>query len=343
MYSAPEELSKVAERVRSEGPQEYSVRTLLSWYRYERRSRYIVDAIRKNLEELKLTTDPDIEYAYLDGPLVFHLVEEPEVIASQFSDLHEESLGKVVTEEPDDPTQRIGKLPSANLKLISVGPNATVSEAVTLMLLYDYSQLPVMQGDRSLKGVVTWKSIGSMLALNRPCVNVRDCLDEAVVINADSSLFSAIPTIVERAFVLIEASDKTISGIVTTTDLSLQFRQLAEPFLLLGEIEMHLRRLADGKFTRDDLSSLKDPGDVSRDINSLSDLTFGEHVRLLENPSRWSTLGLNIDRATFVEHLKEIRDIRNDVMHFDPDGTAPTELEKLRQFVRLLDALSPPQ
>ncbi|NWD84557.1 CBS domain-containing protein [Pseudomonas reactans] len=210
------------------------------------------------------------------------------------------------------------------------------------MLLYDYSQLPVMQGDRSLKGVVTWKSIGSMLALNRPCVNVRDCLDEAVVISADSSLFSAIPTIVERAFVLIEASDKTISGIVTTTDLSLQFRQLAEPFLLLGEIEMHLRRLGDGKFTKDDLSSLKDPGDVSRDINSLSDLTFGEHVRLLENPVRWTTLGLNIDRGTFVEHLKEIRDIRNDVMHFDPDGTAPTELEKLRQFVRLLDALSPP-
>lgn len=50
MYNAPEELIKVAERVRSEGPQEYSVRTLLSWYRYERRSRYIVDAIRNNLE-----------------------------------------------------------------------------------------------------------------------------------------------------------------------------------------------------------------------------------------------------------------------------------------------------
>ena len=83
-----------------------------------------------------------------------------------------------------------------------------------------------MEGNRSLKGVVTWNSIGTMLALNRPCVNVRDCLDEAVLINADSPLFSAIPTIIERAFVLSEASDRTIFGIVATTDLSLQFRQL---------------------------------------------------------------------------------------------------------------------
>jgi hypothetical protein len=111
--------------------------------------------------------------------------------------------------------------------------------------------------------------------------------------------------------------------------------------LLLGEIEMHLRRLSAGKFTKEDLESLKDPGDTLREVNSLSDLTFGEHVRLLENPSRWAELGLNIDRGTFVQHLKVIRDIRNDVMHFDPDGTAPTELEKLRQFVRLLDALGP--
>jgi CBS domain-containing protein len=341
MYIPPEELKKVAERVWSEGAQEHSVRELLSWYGYERRGHYIVSAIRDNLDALKLTTEPDIEYAYLDGPLVFLAGADSEKTANLFEELHEESLGVVVTEEPEDPTQRIGRLPSANIKPVSVSPNATVSEAVTLMLLYDYSQLPVMQGERSLKGVVTWKSIGSMLALNRPCLNVRDCLEDAVFISSDSSLFSAIPTIVDRGFVLIQDSSNLISGIVTTTDLSLQFRQLAEPFLLLGEIEMHLRRLSDGKFKKDDLESLKDPGDTSREISNLSDLTFGEHVRLLENPTRWSVLGLNIDRGTFVEHLKEIRDIRNDVMHFDPDGTAPTELEKLRQFVRLLDALSP--
>jgi len=88
------------------------------------------------------------------------------------------------------------------------------------------------------------------------------------------------------------------------------------------------------------VSSVRDPSDVDREIKDLSDLTFGEHIRLLEKPERWGALALKIDRTTFVKHLNEVKDIRNDVMHFDPDGTAPSELEKLRQFVRLLGALS---
>ena len=89
----------------------------------------------------------------------------------------------------------------------------------------------------------------------------------------------------------------------------------------------------------EEISSVKDPGNRNREITDLSDLTFGEHIRLLENPERWGALGLKIDRPTFVTHLNEVKDIRNDVMHFDPDGTAPSELEKLRRFVRLLRAL----
>ncbi|KQQ63612.1 hypothetical protein ASF66_04515 [Pseudomonas sp. Leaf129] len=345
----PEELKKLAERVTSGGPEQHTVRELLRWYRYERRGRFIVWVIQRDLKSLNICVEPNIEYAYLDGLLTFL----PEQISSGELDLEpvstdevddvEESHAMLITSEFEDPTQRIGRLPSANARPVSVNPNATVAEAVTIMLLNDYSQLPVMQGDRSIKGVITWQSIGIKLALGRPCTLVQDCLEDAVVLQSNVSLFSAIPTIVERAFVLVRDEKGSISGIVTTTDLSLQFRQLAEPFLLLGEIEMHLRLLSDGKFSVNELTSARDPSDTSRNISSLSDLTFGEHIRLLENPARWAALGLSIDRGTFVKHVNEIRDIRNNVMHFDPDGTAPSELDKLRQFVRLLNALSPHQ
>jgi hypothetical protein len=196
-----------------------------------------------------------------------------------------------------------------------------------------------MEGERTLKGAVTWQSIGTRLSLGRASTTVQDCLEDAAVLESNVSLFSAIPTIVERGFVLVKDGQNMICGIVTTTDLSLQFRQLAEPFLLLGEIERHLRRLSDGKFSAEELAGAKDPNDTSRTIHDLADMTFGEHIRLLENPGRWAALKLHIDRATFVAQLNEVRDIRNDVMHFDPDGTAPSELDKLRQFVRLLGAL----
>jgi hypothetical protein len=207
------------------------------------------------------------------------------------------------------------------------------------MLYFDYSQLPVMQGEFTLKGAVSWKSIGRALALGHLCSSVRDCLEEAAVISSDTSLFAAIPTIVEKEYVLVRDAKNRIAGIVTTTDLSLQFRQLAEPFLLLGEIENHLRRLSDGKFRQSDVASVKDPSDAQRVITDLSDLTFGEHIRLLENPERWGALGLKIDRSVFVKHLNDVRDIRNNVMHFDPDGVAPEELASLRNFTRLLSSV----
>jgi CBS domain-containing protein len=313
--------------------------------------------VRRHLKSAGLTTKPDFEYAYIDGFLQFVLVEEQSISAypsvssspSSASPLSSSSPSPVdeVVPEPTpisaigigDPTYRIGKLESANTPPVSVGPSATLAQAITVMLYNDFSQLPVMQGERDLKGAVSWRSIGRTLALGHSCLVVRDCLEEATVISSDTSLFSAIPTIVEKEYVLIRDSANRISGIVTTTDLSLQFRQLAEPFLLLGEIENHLRRLSDGRFTLNEVSSVKDPADTARQIADLADLTLGEHIRLLEKPERWSALGLSIDRGEFVRYLNDVRDIRNDVMHFDPDGVAPEDLSKLRRFTRLLASL----
>jgi predicted transcriptional regulator len=335
----PMEIKKVAERVHGGGAEQHSVREVLAWYGYERRGRFITWAIRRDLEQFKLRVEPDIEYTFIDGQLIFKkLISSDELSVSAIEQI-EEIQTVLVTTEPEDPTQRIGRLASANLRPVSVSPSATVAEAVTLMLLNDFSQLPIMQGDRSIKGVVTWQSIGKRLVLGRPCQTVQDCIEDAIVMESSMSLFSAIPSIVERGFILVRDDQNLISGIVTTSDLSLQFRQLAEPFLLLGEIEKHLRRLSGGRFSTEEIRTARDPADSSRQIGDLSDLTFGEHIRLLENPARWSALKMNIDRATFVEHLNEVRDIRNDVMHFDPDGTAPSELDKLRKFVRLLGAL----
>ena len=46
-----------------------------------------------------------------------------------------------------------------------------------------------------------------------------------------------------------------------------------------------------------------------------------------------------IDRVTFIKELDQVRAIRNDVMHFDPDGILPDQLERLREFSSFLDRL----
>lgn len=138
---------------------------------------------------------------------------------------------------------------------------------------------------------------------------------------------------------LVRGHDQKITGIVTASDLSLQFQQLAEPFLLLGEIENHVRRVINQRFTPTELESAKDPTDTKRVVTSVADLTYGEYIRLLENPERWDKLNITVDRKTCIEKFESVRRIRNDVMHFDPDGIPEKDLMTLREFARFLQRL----
>ncbi len=48
---------------------------------------------------------------------------------------------------------------------------------------------------------------------------------------------------------------------------------------------------------------------------------------------------MKIDRKTFITELNEVRRIRNDVVHFDPDGVGDEDLAFLRRFVTFLQRL----
>jgi CBS domain-containing protein len=317
----------------------------------------VVRQIRDILSSLEIGTIPDFEYAWIDESLTFvpytELVKsETPVPPGPLIAQAEPAIGDsdedrsvvddvaVMSTAPTDPTYRIGRLDAANRAPVAVPPDATLSAAVTLMLQNDFSQLPVMTTDREVKGVVSWKSVGSRLSLGTPCLCVRDCMDRhPEIISDETSLFRAIELIVRDDFVLVRKADRRICGIVTAADLGETLEQLGRPFLLLGEIENHIRALIDGRFSQQDLRDARNPADGSREVNDVSDLTLGEYIRLVENPDRWEKLRLRVDRAHFVKELEDIARIRNDVMHFDPDGIGPGDLDQLRRFAEFLQKL----
>lgn len=51
---------------------------------------------------------------------------------------------------------------------------------------------------------------------------------------------------------------------------------------------------------------------------------------------RCGKAGLPLDRATFVRELDEVRQIRNDVMHFDPDGLSDEQRRRLKELGELM-------
>jgi len=94
---------------------------------------------------------------------------------------------------------------------------------------------------------------------------------------------------------------------------------LAEPFLLLREIELHVRQILEKKLSEEDLlliDALNPPG---KKPTSISELTFGHYVRLFQHPLIWAKLNLKIDSGLLTAQLEEVRLKRNDVMHFDQE------------------------
>ena len=237
------------------------------------------------------------------------------------------------------PPHRISRLKAANTTPVFVAPDDTIEKAVTLMLSHDFSQLPIMTTAHNVKGLVNWKSIGRRLALGRSCSHVRECSESHCELMSTASIFDAVQEVATHDCVLIRDETRKIVGIVTAYDISEQFGMLAEPFLLLGDIEGSLRVIIETAFTLEDLIATKDINDVEREINSAADLTFGEYRRLLENPAHWAKVGLSLDRKVFVEELEGVREIRNDIMHFDPDGIDDKQMDRLRRFNHLLEQI----
>ena len=309
-------LEEIAQQIQDERKQglepsdrSQTTREFISWFGYHRRSQWFCDTVREKLESLGLYTEPDFQNAYIDGPTT---------IRDSFE-----------SNPPTDSTLRVVTLNAAHNTPATVTPNDSLTTAISHMMGKDFSQLPVMSSPKTVKGIITWESIGTARALGQTGDEVRHYMDTAEVIDGQRPLFEAVDIIARVGYVLVKAQDNTITGIVTASDLNDLFLQLAEPFLLVGEIESHVRRIIHGKFTTADLASVMPASDPKRTY-SIADLTFGDYCRLLQNPILWGKLNIPLDRAVLVGLLEDVTRIRNNVMHFNPDGVDPKDIQKLR-------------
>ena len=340
------QLRRVAESLKKgDSPPAVTVRQLLEWFGQQRRGWRVVATVKGALRRTGLSTDPDFTTAYIDGHLTFSLADDKGTLPQPSDDHDPKDSGDVNRNTTDssasealieDPVLRVRMLPAANREPVTVSRDDPVDKALSLMAMHDYSQLPVTQDMRSVDGMISWRSILLARTKGVESTCVGECMERYEEVRAEDSLLTAFQKIVNHEAVLVRGAKNMITGIVTATDLSIMFREQTEPFLLLSEIENQLRRLINGHFSPEELADAKDPVDEEREVHSVTDLTFGECTRLLERLEHWQRLGVGLDRKTFVTQLIEVRGIRNDVMHFDPDGLSADELQRLKDVRRLL-------
>jgi len=300
-----------------------SPRYLVNSFGFEKRTSGNRAAINRFLEEQQLETEPDYTNAWIDGEVTLR---------------HKK---KAKSKRTTDPIQRIKLIPAANREPISVKKEASLVEATTLMRMNSYSQLPVVSGPRQVFGYVSWETIGNGIANDVKSDKVLPFTSkEIAVLNYETPLLEAIRTVIEKEFAVVQKEDKTISGIVTLADVSQQFMSIAEPFLLLEEIENHVRHVLHGKLLIEEIVKHCAPNDPSRKIVHIDDLTFGEYLRIFEHPELWKKINLNVDKSHFVNHLDRVREIRNDIMHFEPEGITDAQLNDLKNMSKFMISIS---
>ncbi len=312
------EAREAIERGAAPTPEKLSVRRLVAMFGYKMRGKLVVAAIRNALEENGLRTSPDFESVWIDREISIELDRES-------------ANGSAGTATIEDPTVRIDALDAAHREPTVIDPDSPLRAATTLMLLNDYSQLPVTKNRRKIRGMITWKSIGSRLSSGVECSLVSDCLNPDVQeVRLGTPLLDAVSAIARHGYTLVRSSTDEIVGIVTTSDLSREFHELASPFLLIGEIEKHLHSLVHGHFRVEEIQAALPEGLTA---TGTADLTLGGYCRLLQKPANWNKLGLNFSQKQFVARLEAVREIRNEVMHFRPDGLDPEKQQVLQGLV----------
>lgn len=342
-------IQKISERLRAgESVPPVTVRKLLSWFGVQRRGIAIVQWIREELTEAGIVTFPDFQSVWIDGDVEFQLSQpEPIIDESAPSDSTDitvsdaaNALAGSAQQLPNwiatDPAYGIGKLPEANINIVFCRPDDSINKVVTLMLAHDLGRIPVMTSEFNVKGIVTWKSIASKKILNAGGDFAREFMEDAQEVTSSTSIFNALPVIISHGYVLVRGADRKYIGIVTAKDLSKQFQTLTEPFLLLGEIEMQVRKIISEKFDIDEINRIVGGAQDARAVSSVDDLTFGDYLQILQNRDNHDRLGLAFDIPVFCASLDRIRQIRNDVMHFDPDGIGNDDLQTLRRFTKFL-------
>jgi CBS domain-containing protein len=320
-------LKEARTRADAKNPIEMTVRDLLARWDAKADGTTLYRRIDADLANHGLTTSPAYRKVSMDT--IIRLITP-----SQDAEATGHAPADADGESELDVGLTVGNLPSALSGVVWVPPTATLDAAITVMMLNGYSQLAVLSGTHTLRGAVTWQSIAYARQAN-PDASFGDAIIPAREARYDQELVEVLPDLETWDFVFVRDQENAVAGIVTTADVVGKYRELSTPFILIGELDQVLRQLISRTFTLEEVTSLCD-ADGSRSVKSFDDLEMGDYQRVLENPKCWAKLGWPLDRATFIKRLDDLRVIRNNVMHFNPEPLPANTVDRLRYILKLL-------
>jgi restriction system protein len=325
-----------------DGIRQLSARDLIGLWGWHRRTTECIDVVDKELARRGLMVEPHFTAVQLDDLVTIsgeRGEHEPDGGVSATTPV-DSSPRSADDDAGTDLAWRIGSLSRAK-KVVTVYSQDPVGVAVERMVVGEYSQLPVVDEYKRLKGVVTWESIAHAQFICRPKLVASAMSTNPHSCRETEELFARTDDIQRHGFLVIVDGENVVIGILTAADLSGELRNRVQPFTVLEEIERRLRR-AVSPLSVEDLRAAFPKGDSrAKKVSSPSDLTLGNYSFVLDNEKRWTELDWPYERADMVDRLRKIAEYRNAIAHWDIDapGQGSDELVHAKQVLRLLKVI----
>ena len=217
--------------------------------------------------------------------------------------------------------------------LVGVGRQATLREALQVMLENGFAQVPVLDQDGLLSGVLTLTAILRLYYHTEGAVDLFDldvthCLEPAVTVDVSADLFRAVDSLatprVSAVFVLAEGRPV---GILTGKDMTVFFRALFEGIILVERVETILNEQISQAFPSEEalnaaaiLAYGADRKDPSRPQRHPHRVSLADKMVLICEGHNWPLFEPALGpREAFMHLMERVRRVRNNVMHFRGD------------------------
>jgi hypothetical protein len=350
-------ISQLAEAMQQTGnSRSRTVRQLLKLINRDRRGIKVNKQLALTLRRNGLYTDPDFQTVHIDDKVRVKLRDQDVIKAKRATKNDQQAaIGQLHSVKPEESSEEDRPNDAANEARLTIDQlvrkrtplfvkrTEDIVRAISKMRVENASVLIVSQNERLIDGIITWELLVKANHKIQPGVTVQEVMDPHPEIrNHNSDLLETANIVTQKGFVLVKGRDNKISHIVSAADLAEQFVSLAEPFLSLEEIENHLRTfIKRAKMKLEDLIDLVHSEDPKRlkAIKSADDLTLGEIIRAFEQPTIYEKTKIPLARDVFVKVLKKVGIIRNQVMHFHPDGISPEDRQSLENARQMLQDL----
>ena len=246
---------------------------------------------------------------------------------------------------------RVSEIIKDHDDLITVKDDVSIFDALSIMITNDFSQLPIVDKNGNLLGLITQEKIikeyyltgGDIKFLN---LAVNHVLVSAKKLDKEADI-EDLTALLKDVYAVVIINDETLKpeSIVTNYDIAQFFWSFTKDLLDARRIETGLRDNISKIYNEDDerinkavINSHPSKEDKNKSYKTFEKFSFNDYIRLISNEENWHDFNeIYRPKELFIHHMESARDIRNQVAHLE-DELSVLDKEKLASARRWFDS-----